>query len=63
LRIPLTCESTAVISALVMFPVTLAYHFAYETRVSGWLDMYMRKNPDLAATGSACAAITTGVRD
>jgi len=57
LKITLTWESIEVISALVMVSVTLPYHFAYETSVSGWLDMYMRRNPDLAAMGSGFVAM------
>jgi len=45
-------ESISVISALEIGSLTFPYHFAYATRVSGWLDMYIRRNPDLSATGS-----------
>ena len=47
-----TLESIADISALVMTSFTLPNHFAYATRVSGWFDMYMRRNEDFSATGS-----------
>ena len=43
----------SVISALTMAASTLPYHLAYATRVSGWLDMYIRKNADCLATGSS----------
>jgi len=45
-------QSIADISALVITSFTLPNHFAYATRVSGWLDMYMRRNEDFSATGS-----------
>lgn len=57
----LTLESIAVISALEIGSVTFPYHFAYATRVSGWLDMYIRRNPDLSATGSDIASITLNI--
>jgi hypothetical protein len=31
---------------------TLPYHLAYATRVSGWCDIYIRRNVDLSDTGS-----------
>jgi hypothetical protein len=47
-----TLVSIADISALEITSFTLPNHFAYATRVSGWLDMYMRRNVDFSATGS-----------
>ena len=47
-----TLVSIADISALVITSFTLPNHFAYATRVSGWFDMYMRRNADFSATGS-----------
>jgi hypothetical protein len=47
-----TLQSIADISALVIISFTLPNHFAYATKVSGWFDMYMRRNEDFSATGS-----------
>ena len=47
-----TLVSIADISALVITSFILPNHFAYATRVSGWFDMYMRRNVDFSATGS-----------
>lgn len=39
-------------SALTMGTWTFPYHLAYATRVSGWCDIYIRRNGDLSDTGS-----------
>lgn len=53
-----TLESIADISALVITSLTLPNHFAYATKVSGWFDMYMRRNEDLSATGSDIVTVS-----
>lgn len=47
-----TLVSIAVIWAETICALTFPQCFAYDTRVSGWLDMYMHRKVDFAATGS-----------
>ena len=48
-----TLVSMPFIFALETCAVILPQYRTYETSVSGWLDMYMHRKPDLSATGSA----------
>jgi hypothetical protein len=52
-----TLVSIADISALAITSFTLPNHFAYATSVSGWFDMYMRRNADFSATGSDIVSV------
>ena len=42
----------SVICALTMGALTFPYHLAYAMRVSGWCDIYIRRNVDFSETGS-----------